>query len=336
MPLAAWVSTTLPLPLLPSVMADPFLDPALDSCCAKDAQESAARAERNRVMRAEAAKRNLDFAPQRKFAPAQTLGLRADAGAPHSGSAGPVGGSGGDGGGGDGASSDEDLAFLDELDADDDDDDVLVALRNARLSELRSASDARTKAAKAAADPCTPLFGQIAPTSESDLLRLVGASDRVVCLLALAAPGRAASFAADGVSGGGDAALAAGIHAHMQRLTAKWRGTQFVCTALASTDSRALAAVRLTRLPALVCFREGVVADKAAHPHQLRQFVNSMGEIGLTVFEAWLAQSNMLVETPRAASEVRRQAERMRGEHSHGKAPQPSLPLCPRAPKLKG
>ena len=94
--------------------------------------------------------------------------------------------------------------------------------------------------------------------------------------------------------------------------------------------------MRLTRLPALVCFREGVVADKAAHPHQLRQFVNSMGEIGLTVFEAWLAQSNMLVETPRAASEVRRQAERMRGEHSHGKAPQPSLPLCPRASKLKG
>ena len=37
-----------------------------------------------------------------------------------------------------------------------------------------------------------------------------------------------------------------------------------------------------------------------------------------------------------AYREVRRQAERMRGEHSHGKAPQPSLPLCPRASKLKG
>ena len=52
-------------------------------------------------------------------------------------------------------------------------------------------------------------------------------------------------------------------------------------------------------LPALVCFREGVVASRAVHPHQLQQYV-MMDEIGAAVFEAWMAQLGMLIDSPQA------------------------------------
>jgi hypothetical protein len=280
------------------------MDPTLDACCAKDARQSAADAERNRVLRVEAAKRGLDFAPHRRFSPARTLGLagsgeiRINAG----GGAQATAGSSDDDR--DDDDDDDDLAFLDELDAEDDDAAELATLREGRLAELRAS--AGTGRAAETRTSLVPQFGSIGLVAEGQLLQLVGSSDRVVCLLGLAAPGNAASFAAGGAKGAD--AVVAGVQTHMQRLSQSWKGTQFVCAPVASADSPLLATVRAPRvLPALVCFREGVVADKATHPHQLHQFIN-MGDIGFAILEAWLTQSDLLAKTPRAVSERRRAA----------------------------
>lgn len=286
------------------------VDPTLDACCQQEQTENATAAERNRILRAEAVKRGLDFAPHRRYAPAQTLGLGGGGGsvamvaAPASAS---VDGRGG--GSEEDDESDEDLAFLDELDAEDGGELELAELRAGRMAELRASAGAARAAAPSS--ELRPVFGQVALVEEGRVLQLVGSSDRVVCLLAQAAPGNAASFAA---TGDGTDVVLTGIQAHMQRLAAAWPGTQFVCAPVAGTDSPLMSAVRAARvLPALVCFREGVMADKATHPHQLAQFIN-MGEIGFTIFQAWLTQSDLLVESPRAASEMRRAGTRMLGE----------------------
>ena len=278
-----------------------WVDPSLDACCAKDAEQSAAAAERNRVLRVEAAKRGLDFAPHRRFAPARTLGLAGGgeiaitAGAHVAGSDNAMGTYEQQ------DDSDDDLAFLDELDADDDENE-LMNLREGRLAQLRA------DAARAAAPETASLaaqFGRVALVTEGQLLELVASSDRVVCLLGLASAGNLEAFAALG-SAAGDAVLS-GVQSHMHRLAQAWKGTQFVCTAVASTSSRMLSSIRANGvLPALVCFREGVVADKATHPHQLQQFI-TMGDIGYAIFEAWLTQSDLLVSSPRAvAHQIRR------------------------------
>lgn len=275
-----------------------WVDPSLDSCCAKDAKQNAAAAERNRVLRVETTKRGLDFAPHRRFAPAQTLGLAGTGEitiAANSSTTGP---------GDDIAASephfesDDDLAFLDELDGEDDQ-AQLAKLREGRIAEMRAV------AAKASPESAslTPQFGRVAIVKEDQLLKLAGSSDRVVCLLGLAKVGNLGAFAAMG-STVADAVLS-GVQPHMQKLAEAWKGTQFVCTPVTNTSSRVLASIRINGvLPALVCFREGVVVDKATHPHQLQQFVN-MGDIGFAIFEAWLTQSDLLVSTPRAASHIK-------------------------------
>jgi hypothetical protein len=281
-----------------------WVDPSLDACCAKDAQQSAAAAERNRVLRVEAAKRGLDFAPHRRFAPAQTLGLAGggEIAIIAAGSDSTIDRSGQH------DDSDDDLAFLDELDADDDQAE-LAKLRENRLAQLR-ADAAKPPPLHAS---IAPQFGAVALVKEDQLLRLVGSSDRVVCLLGLASVGNNEAFAAMG-SAAADAVLS-GVQAHMHKLAQTWKGTQFVCTAVANTSSAVLTSIRANGvLPALICFREGVVADKATHPHQLQQFIN-MGDIGFAIFEAWLTQSDLLVSAPRAESQIRRASVvRMAGE----------------------
>jgi hypothetical protein len=256
------------------------------------------------VLRAEAAKRGLDFAPHRRFAPAQTLGLAGggEIAIVGAGSESTIDRSGQE------DDSDDDLAFLDELDADDDEAE-LAKLREGRLAQLRAdATQAPPTNASIA-----PRFGSVALVKEDQLLRLVASSDRVVCLVGLASVGNNEAFAAVGAAAA-DAVLS-GVQAHMHKLAQAWKGTQFVCTAVANTSSRMLTSIRANGvLPALVCFREGVVADKATHPHQLQQFIN-MGDIGFAIFEAWLTQSDLLVSSPRAVSQITRAGGvRMAGE----------------------
>ena len=159
------------------------MDPTLDSCCAKDAKQSAAAAEQRRVLRVESAKRGLDFAPHRRFAPAQTLGL---AGSGEIAIAASTAVAGSDDAVEQRDDSDDDLAFLDELDAEDDPAD-LAKLRERRLAELRAGA----AQASPATTSLTPQFGRVALVKEDQLLQLVGSSDRVVCLLGLASAGGA-------------------------------------------------------------------------------------------------------------------------------------------------
>jgi hypothetical protein len=54
-----------------------------------------------------------------------------------------------------------------------------------------------------------------------------------------------------------------------------------------------LASLRLDSLPAVVCFREGAIVRRAVGEGGLRQFVG-LGDIGATVFRAWLAAADVL------------------------------------------
>jgi hypothetical protein len=90
----------------------------------------------------------------------------------------------------------------------------------------------------------------------------------------------------------------------MDQLALEWGGTLFIRCAVSNQQNSLMQASRLERLPAIVCFREGVIADKTSHPHQIQQFT-AMGQIGQVVFEAWLQQSGMLVKTPQATAVAR-------------------------------
>ena len=54
-----------------------------------------------------------------------------------------------------------------------------------------------------------------------------------------------------------------------------------------------LASLRLDALPAVVCFREGAIVRRAVGEGGLRQFVG-LGDLGATVFRAWLAAADVL------------------------------------------
>ena len=129
-------------------------------------------------------------------------------------------------------------------------------------------------------------FGLIADVAEGRILPIALDSDRVVLLIV------DCHTSSDHVT--------TTIAKHMNILAARFGGTQFLRTQTSRTGGNQLLDVlSVNGLPALVCFREGVVASRAVHPHQLQQYV-MMDEIGAAVFEAWMAQSGMLIDSPQA------------------------------------
>jgi hypothetical protein len=129
-------------------------------------------------------------------------------------------------------------------------------------------------------------FGLIADVAESRILPIALDSDRVVLLIV------DCHTSSDHVT--------TTIAKHMNILAARFGGTQFLRTHTSRTGGNQLLDVlSVNCLPALVCFREGVVASRAVHPHQLQQYV-MMDEIGAAVFEAWMAQSGILIDSPQA------------------------------------
>ena len=169
--------------------------------------------------------------------------------------------------------------------ADVDDDKELIMIRDARMKQLQQ------QAAAASVSPThrsSRQMGELLTVAASNLLALVSSYELVVAILCRPNSSNCGRDPNEGRPENAICSLMAGL------------ATQHPQTAFARVDLDSarrkdpiLAALHVDAPPAIVCFREGAIVRRAVGDGGLRQFVG-LGDIGPTVFRAWLAAAELL------------------------------------------
>lgn len=193
-----------------------------------------------------------------------------------------------------------------------DDDLEVLQIRDARMSQLKG--HVATMQLRDASTVSEAQHGKLCEVPAQRLEMLVHTQLHVVALLC----------PTDGKERGhgGDEPTEVTLARHLSKYAPEFRGTSFVAVHIRGAEGQGLLkTVRTEKLPAVVCFREGVIVARACGA--VRQFTQ-MGDIGEAVFRAWLWQT----KTMRAALEDSRQKARQKDsdeeeEEEEGKAARP-------------
>ena len=158
-----------------------------------------------------------------------------------------------------------------------------LQIRDQRMNQMRNGSNQQQQQQQQNSALPEVCYGQLVEIPANKLEMLVVTQPYAVALLC----------PTDGKErGGGEEPVEVTLARHLRRLAPEYRGTSFVAVHVRGAEGTGLLkTLRTQTLPAVVCFREGVIVARACGG--MRQFVQ-MGEVGEAVFRAWLWQTKAM------------------------------------------